>query len=77
MFRGKEERSFAGNSAFSDLCILGFSANFPFVFSLGGGGGGGNCCELLQGVGVILSRRGSDWFWCGVLDAGRKQRSQV
>lgn len=37
MFREKEERSFGGNFAFSDLCILGFSADFPFLFSLWGG----------------------------------------
>lgn len=47
MFRKKEGRSFGGKFAFFSLCILGFSANFPFVFSLGGGGIAVSCCRGL------------------------------
>lgn len=72
----KGERSFGGNFAFSNLCVLGFSANFPFVFSHQGVGGG-PCCELLWGIGVFLSSEGSGWPLYGVLDAGRRWRRQV
>lgn len=40
----KEEKSFGGNFAFSNLCVLGFSANFPFVFFPSGWGLAVSCC---------------------------------
>lgn len=51
-FRGREERSFSGNFAFSNLHILRFSLNFPFVFSHLRGAGTSLCTLLLAFEGV-------------------------
>ena len=67
---GREERSFSGNFAFSNLHILGFSINFPFVFSHCKGVGVSLCALLLEFEGVSEHAVGQVGPGVGLLGAG-------
>lgn len=67
---GREERSFSGNFAFSNLHILGFSINFPFVFSHRRGAGALLCTPPLEFAGVSEHTVGQVGPGVGLLGAG-------